>query len=228
MSDPTQAFPVQASDVPLWRNIMAVYDGTSDLERLRGLQWYERAWDFSRALAETHWHHGTQRRTIQAAGIVAALAQNTGWDRNVELALATFKAKGELNGGTFQTVRDKCGRIFKGEDPYAVLSGPKITAFFACIAAQGNCDDVCVDRHATHIAYGRILENRERNQALRQTQSRNGYEAVASAYRIACQHINRRDHAKLTPARLQAITWVAWRNVLLGEDRGFKANGENP
>lgn len=225
MADPTLTFAVQASDVPVWRNILAVYDGASDLERARGRVWYERAWDFSRALAETHWHHGTQRRTIQAAGIVAALAQNTGWDRNVELALATFKGKGVLDGGTFVPVRDKCTRIFKGEDPYDVLGGSKIRAFFACIAAQGNCDDVCVDRHACHIAYGQVLDNRARNQALRVTLSRDGYGAVVSAYRTACAHINRRDHDKLTPAKLQAIVWVAWRNELLGEDRGFQTNG---
>ena len=228
--DPTKVFEVMPSDIPLWQNIVAVYDGSSELERRRGGRWYTNAWRFSRMLAETHWHNGkavrnvgagTQRKTMQAAGIVALLAQNTSWERNQELATELFASKGELAGGTFSSVIDKCGRVFRGEDPFAVVGGPKISAFLACIAAQGECDDVTVDRHAAHIAYGRIMGDRERGQALRVTKSRNGYDTVARAYQMAAEYINKRDSEHWSPAKIQAITWVAWRHVLLGEDRGF-------
>lgn len=221
MGDPITTFDVQAADVPLWTNFVKVYDRSSALERQRGARWYLNAWRFARALAETHWHHGTQRRTIQAAAIVAALGQQTSWERNQELALETFAGKGTLNGGTFEPVRDKCSRLFAGEQPYDVLGGAKITAFFACIAAQGECTDVVIDRHMAHIAYGRILENRERNQALRVTKSRDGYGACVDALRIACAFVNDRDGTSWTPAKFQAIDWVTWRDVLLGEERGF-------
>jgi hypothetical protein len=221
VADPISIFGVVGADIPLWRNFVCVYDQTSELERRRGARWYLNAWRFARALAETHWHHGTQRRTIQAAAIVAALGQQTSWERNMELALETFAAKGALAGGTFTPVRDKCSRLFGGEQPYDVLGGPKITAFFACIAAQGDCDDVVVDRHIAHIGYGQILDDRDRNAKLRQSKSRDGYEGVVAALRAACDHVNRRDGIDWTYARFQAICWVGWRNVLLGEERGF-------
>jgi hypothetical protein len=223
MADPTEVFGVMAADVPIWRNFVAVYDGSSELERRRGERWYLNAWRFSRALAETHWHHGTQRRTIQAAAIVAALGQQTSWERNQELALEVFAAKGELDGGTFEAVRDKCSRLFHGAEPYRVLGGPKITAFFACIAAQGECADVTVDRHIAHIAYGQILADRDRNNKLRVTKSRDGYEAVAHEVRAACAYVNQRDSEHWSPAKFQAVVWISWRNVLLGEERGFRA-----
>lgn len=222
MGNPAYVFGTADYDGPDWRNIIAVYDGTSELERRRGREWYRNAWRFSRALAETHWHAGTQRRTIQAAGILAALAQNTGWDRNMELALETFAAKGELAGGTFASVRDKCSRIFQGERPELVLGGPKITAFYACIAAQGDCDDVCVDRHAAHIAMGRPLSNEDRARLLRVNKTYNGYGRFVEAYRLAAHYINQRDSEDISPAQLQATVWVAWRAELLGEDRGFR------
>lgn len=221
MGDPIATFGVQSADIPLWTNFVNIYDGTSELERRRGDGWYTYAWNQARAFAETHWHHGTQRRTAQAAAIVAALSQNTGWDRNLELAVAVFRAKGELDGGTFEPVRDKCSRLFHGGDPWEVLGGPKIRAFYACIIAQGNCDDVVVDRHIAHMAYGRIMEDRERNRKLRVLVSRDGYGAVVDALIQACLYVNRRDSEHWTPAKFQAALWVAWRNVLLGEERGF-------
>jgi hypothetical protein len=221
MADAISTFGLREADIPLWTNFVAVYDGTSELERRRGERWYAYAWNQARAFAETHWHHGTQRRTAQAAAIVAALSQNTGWDRNLELAVAVFRAKGELDGGTFEPVRDKCSQLFHGSDPWQVLGGPKITAFYACIIAQGECADVVVDRHIAHIAFGRILEDRERNRKLRQLVSRDGYQAVVDALIKACDYINRRDSEHWTYAKFQAICWVAWRNVLLGEERGF-------
>lgn len=221
MGDPIATFGVTAADVPLARNFTDVYDLTSDLERARGAGWYTFAWNQARAYAETHWHHGTQRRTAQAAAILAVTSQNTGWDRNLELAVAVFRAKGDLTGGTFAPVRDKCSRLFHGEDPWQVIGGPKVRAFYACIIAQGNCDDVVIDRHMAHIAFGQILEANQRNTKLRQTKSRDGYGACVDALRQACRYINQRDGAHWTPAKLQATLWCAWRNVLLGEDRGF-------
>jgi hypothetical protein len=222
MANPTIAFRLSPGEdaLPSWANVVRVYDETTELERARGREWYRNAYRFARALAETHWHTTGQRRTDQAVGIVAALAQNTSWERNQELALETFAARGRLPGGTFATVVAKVQRIFDGEKPLDVLSGPKIRSFYLAIAAQGNTTTVVVDRHAAHIAYGRVLSDRERNQALRQGVKRDGYGDVADAYAKAATYINERDSEHLSPAQLQAITWVAWRNVLLGEARG--------
>jgi hypothetical protein len=231
MGDAVRTFGVMAADVPIWRNFVAVYDGTSELERRVGASWYARAWDFSRMLAETHWHKGptvrsigagTQRKTMQAAGIVAVLSQNKSWETNMMLAIETFKSKGALGGGTFERVRDKCREIFDGADPFTVASGPKITAFLACIAAQGRCSDVVVDRHIAHIAYGQILDDRERNRRLRQNKTRDGYANVANELLAAVRYINERDSEEWAPAQFQAIVWHAWRQELLGEDRGFR------
>lgn len=221
MTDPTLVFPVQASDVPRYQNVLAVYSNASELERRRGRRTWPRAWDLARALAETHWHKSTQRRTIQAAAILAALSQHKSWSETVELATEAFKAGGQLNGGHFSAVTDKVALLFAGELPYDVLSGPSVRSRFTAIATRGETLAVPVDRHAAHVAYGRIMEDRERGQALRQTSSRNGYLASVDAYGTAAAAILHRDGVNLWPAQLQAICGVAWTNVLLGEDRGF-------
>jgi hypothetical protein len=224
-------FGVTATDVPDWRNFVAVYDGTSELERRVGANWYARAWDFSRMLAETHWHKGptvrnigagTQRRTIQAAGILAVLSQHKSWEVNQMLAIETFKSRGALAGGHFEPVREKCRAIFDGGDPFSFARGPKISAFLACIAAQGKCSDVVVDRHIAHIAFGQILDDRARDRKLRITKSRDGYGSVADALLQAVAFVNERDSEHWAPADFQATVWHAWRQELLGEDRGFR------
>lgn len=224
MANPSATFNLRPGQdtLPAWANVVMVYDQTTELERARGRAWYANAHRFAKALASTHWHRtGAEQRRIDAAvAITAALAQNTSWERNQELALETFDSRGALSGGTFKTVVDKVKRIYDGERPLDVLTGPKIRAFYQCIAAKGRTDVVCVDRHAAHIAYGRVLSDKERNQALRQNKSRDGYADVASAYVTAATYLNERDSEDLSAAELQAITWVAWRNVLLGESRG--------
>lgn len=220
MGNPARVFQTRDHGQPDWRNVVAVYDGTSELERADGRAWYQDAWNLASALAEKHWHSGSQRKAGQAAGILAALAQNTGWDRNVQLATQTFAARGFLARGTFPLVREKCTRIYQGENPRKVLGGDKIKAFYECIVAKGRTNTICVDRHAFHVAMGRVVTDRERQRYLGR---KLGYALTSQAFLTALEYINLRDSEELAGAQLQAICWVAWRNELLGENRGFRA-----
>ena len=91
-----------------------------------------------------------------------------------------------LNGGTFPAVSGKVAALFDGKAPDQVLSGPKVGATFWAIVHKGDTNyAVVVDRHTAHVAYGKVMEDRERNQALRQYVSRDGYGAVVRAYQEA-------------------------------------------
>jgi hypothetical protein len=87
-----------------------------------------------------------------------------------------------------------------------ILNGPKVTSFYRCIT--GDQDDVCVDGHALSVYLGERIP-------ISKTPSISPllYTTVQRAYRIAatcsdalCGHV-------LTPAQVQAVTWVTYRRI---------------
>lgn len=182
------------SDRTLVRNIIRTYKAASDAERAEGVEWYAQAF---RLALEVDPEHPTR-----AAGIIAALSPLTPWDRNVFLVRETYRTNG-LQGGTLGKNRDKANRILQGEDPLLVLKGAKVRAFFAGIVSSGASSDVCVDRHAYDLAVGKRYGKNERPGL----SSKDGYARIADAYCRAAKRLG------VGPQELQAITWVAWRNM---------------
>lgn len=193
------------------RNVTATYIGATDLERDEGMRWYEAARALARALAETHWGSGRPRDVRRAAGVIAVLSPNVSWGRNVQLATLAFK-DGKASG-TFSRNTDKADKILAGADPADVIGGPKVTNFFQNILTGGENDGVTVDRHAAHIAMGRILSDDERGKLLKVTKAFDGYGRIVDAYREAAWRLG------IAPAKLQAVTWTAHRNGLEGRVR---------
>lgn len=193
------------------QNILAMYGAATDTEREAGLRWYEAARSLARALAETHWGPGRPRTLKHAAGIIAAVSPNVSWSRNVQIATLAFKDG--YASGTFTRNCEKADRILTGEDPMMVLSGPKVTNFYLNILSAGENNSVTIDRHAVHIAEGRIFTDHERTKMLRINGTYNGYGEFVDAYREAAWRVN------LSAAKLQAIVWVAYRNTLEGRVR---------
>lgn len=118
--------------------------------------------------------------------------------------LEAFRQGLPLPGPGFKANKAKALRILKGEEPLDVLSGAKVRAFFACIMGEGN--EVCVDRHAWAIAAGpeaaglSLTDKRYRETA-------EAYRSAAGALRLAFPSLA----SDLTPAGVQALTWVWWR-----------------
>jgi len=152
-----------------------------------GTAWYREAREFAASL---------DTDVSRAVGVIAVLSPMVSWPRNQTLARAHYAG---VYGGCLTANSVKAQRILAGEPVETVVSGVKVSAFYAAI--MGDRESVTLDRHAIDVAVGRTLTDGERN-AIASTKRR---EPIVKAYRSA---------ARLTghsPAELQAIVWVGWR-----------------
>ena len=196
------------------RHIIGMLGLASAADIRQGKDWYQRAYDLS--LSFMHTYEGLTLG--QAIGVIAALSPNNKWERNCADAESMIKLwhQGLDPRGakvcTYNTNKDKAARILEMEsvDTEAIqdiLSGQKVVAFYRCIS--GFKDTVCVDGHAFAIFMGeRIPTTQTPNigKAL--------YAAITRSYILAsersldaCGHV-------LTPAEVQAVTWVTYRRLI--------------
>lgn len=168
-------------------NIMAIYAAATEEDIVAGKQWYAEAFNVASELAEVG-HLSLET----AAVVIAHLSPRTSWARNIEQAralIATGEAPGAI-GGNLERAR----KALAATNPWDTFGkAPKTRAFAANIL--GNENEVTVDVWAARVAG--VSE-----EAL----SRVGvYDAVAHAYRLAAKRVG------ITPAAMQAITWVVMR-----------------
>jgi hypothetical protein len=179
------------------RHAVARVDGWLDAATAQdladGLAWYDRARRAAESMA-----HESGLTVRQCAGVVAALSPRCQWASNVSSArrMVLAVAAGELEpvvNGTLAN-RAKAWRIACGEDPDAVLSGPKVRAFFANI--MGDVDAVTVDTWAARAAEGRRNDN---------APVKRRYRLLAESYRRAGERRG------MHPRDVQAAVWTAYR-----------------
>jgi hypothetical protein len=119
---------------PAVRNVLRVFGQASPEQVRDGLDWYSNAHDIACALDGDS--------PARAAGVLAALSPKTRWEQNVALARRAFDAYAELGpehdgayaSGTLGHSCRSADRVLRGEDPMAVLLGPKVRAFCTLIA----------------------------------------------------------------------------------------------
>lgn len=161
-----------------------------------GLGWYDRAREEATSLAYLPGCGSVKR----AAGVIAALSPRCQWGANVNGAHAMIRAAvtsaPEPIVAGIATNRARAWRIANGEDPDAVLSGPKVRAFFANI--MGDVDAVTVDVWATRAATGRTD---------RDGLKRRRYRLIAESYRRAGARRG------LHPRDAQAAVWTVYRRT---------------
>lgn len=134
-------------------HILAAYRSATPAQRKAGERWYPDA--HAEAVRLDPANPG------RAAGVIAALSPQTPWDRNLELAGKLY-ADGGLKRGTLGQSIDRANRIFHGEDPLAVLHGPKTRAFYTLINDPADPFTVVIDRHAVDAAIGEPLSTADR------------------------------------------------------------------
>jgi len=175
------------------RNILDVFESATPSQAVEGAAWYSDAHALAGAI--------TPADEMRGAVIIAALSPALPWGANMRAAIAAAKVRGSRPSGIIGKNWSKARKARTAADPFAVLSGPKVRAFALCIASNGQDPHaVCVDRHAAAIAVGRFLEDGGAA-AVRGAR----FEKIADAYRDAAAL------AGVTPAAMQAITWVVWR-----------------
>lgn len=189
-------------------NIKAIHQLASLTEEQDGLNWYPNARQLANRLAN---RHGIL--LAEAIGVIAALSPRNRWERNVQDAdalIAAYKAGGAEQAGltkvcTFGANKAKAIRILEAgvltdEDVLNILSGPKLQEFYICI--WGVIADVCIDGHAYCIWNGG-----------RTTLADVPSIGVKLRREIKADYATAADELGLSPAALQAITWVTWRRI---------------
>lgn len=170
--------------------IMRVYSRATEDDILAGKAWYDEARGVARELAAA----GDMSVTASAA-VIAHLSPRCPWERNISAARELVYT-GETSGLT-DNIR-KAKQAMVADDPWSTFNPDpneslKTKAFAANILGDDHA--VTIDVWASRIAG--ISE---------QQLGRVGvYEAVAHAYRLAAKR------AGITPAQMQAITWVVAR-----------------
>lgn len=194
------------NNTPSVANILAVYNNASAEDMRAGLGWYVDAHNWCVSMAGTHRPHLVARN----AGIVAALSPLNGWGNNKRMAHRVISkrgmitvVKGQKNGIGIGANVTKAIAIYKGSDPMDVLKGNKVRAFYATILNPTGDIIPVIDRHAFDIAIGERT-NDDRRKIL---ERKGVYEQFANAYRDAAKV------AGIGSAQMQAITWLAWRNM---------------
>jgi hypothetical protein len=188
--------------------ILGVYQLANAGERHYGARWYPDAFKVAQTLGEEF-----KLNAYTVAGVIASLSPRNKWERNI--ADASNLIKTYVTGGedaatrckvcTFNSGKYKAIRILK-ENPIScatvrgILKGPKLTEFYNCIT--GSLTDVCIDGHAYSVWLGdRVtLANVPKIGVKLRTQ-------IKEDYRSAALHLG------ITPATIQAITWLAWRRL---------------
>lgn len=197
------------------RHIASWLGLASQADITAGVEWYARAERFGHQLADCY---GCTFE--QAVGVIAALSPNNRWQRNCQDAESMIRVWAA--GGDCETVkvctygrnRAKAAAILALAEPTqdaiaAILNGRKVTAFFLSIT--GREDAVCVDGHAYAIWLGeRVSTTKTPSLGVKL------YSEIARAYCLVAKRSQAICGHKLTPAQVQAVTWVAYRRIAAG------------
>lgn len=194
------------------RHIVGMLSLASATDIEVGRQWYQRAYDL--AVRFIHTYDGLMLG--QAIGVIAALSPNNKWLRNCQDAESMIRLwhqgqdPRQAKVCTFNSNKDKAARILESADVEAIeeiLSGQKVVAFYRCIS--GYKDTVCVDGHAYAIWLGERVPTTQTPSI-----SKSAYAAITRSYVLASERSVEACGHQLTPAQVQAVTWVTYRRLL--------------
>lgn len=195
------------------RHIAAMLQLASQADLAAGIEWYARAERLGHRLAN---EYGCTFE--QAVGVIATLSPNNRWARNCADAEAMIQAWAvgadpeTVTVCTYGVNRAKAATILAMAEPSqaaiaAVLNGRKVTAFFLSIT--GRTDAVCVDGHAYAIWMGqRVPTTKTPSLGVKL------YAEIARAYCLVAKRSAALCGEQLTPAQVQAVTWVTYRRML--------------
>jgi hypothetical protein len=184
-----------SAPVPSVARILATYDATTADERRAGARWYGAAWLYAESLSREF--PRAELSTEHVAGIIAALSPRARWSTNIDWARSVVRARAQRRGCPPVSTganRRAAWRIARGEDPGAVLMGPKVAAFWRAIC--GDARAVCVDIWAIRVACAEDFAP---------TRKQSG--EIAAAYTVAAEARG------ISPRDIQAATWVHARGA---------------
>ena len=181
--------------------ILDVHSRATDCQVEEGMQWYDSANELATEMQATY--PNRLRSVAHAAGLLAALSPNEGWENNVSNAWMFLEH--DTSKSLPRSIVD-ARLICAGFEPEHVLFGEgvnyKVQSFYHNIADPSDQGPVTIDRHAKGIIYDNPLVVKVKPHA-----TRKDYDHYSEAYRQAAQEVN------VSPSQMQAMTWLVWRNV---------------
>ena len=197
------------------RHIAQMLAMATQADLAAGLDWYDRASTLADRLSATY---GCS--TAQAAAVIAALSPNNKWRRNCVDAENLISAwnmgldPAVVRVSTFNGNKRKACLVLAMDEPtvndLASLlhgkQGRKVEAFFRCIT--GDHTAVCVDGHAYAIWAGKRITTTKTPSI-----GKLAYQRIAHAYRLVSKRSAAICGETLTPAQVQAVTWVTYRRI---------------
>lgn len=197
------------------RNITSVFR-SADAELIaEGVNWYADARLIADAFAAKH-----DLPVHVTAGVLAALSPLNSWGSNVNLAARMFASGGTLTTGYLHTNLAKARRII-AEGTIDALGGLKVNNFYLSIIT-GGADGVTIDRHAYCLAHN----DRSRSNDVPKLSPKR-YAEIADKYRRASVILSKEYGMPLSPAVVQAVTWVVWRRRYWGAGAFDNYNVDN-
>lgn len=166
-----------------------------------GREWYETAYRAASGLAAEF-----SVTLDKAAGVIAATSPLNSWGANVRLARKVIAAGGTKTDGYLGLGLAKANAILGGADVEATLRGTKTVNFYRSIRTAG-VEGVTIDRHAWSVAV-----NHRYDGGVIPSLSDARYNAAVACYESAARILSAEYGMALTPAVVQAVTWVQWRN----------------
>lgn len=185
---------------PNVRNITRLFRTATTAQIVAGTEWYADAHEVATALAVKN---GV---TIEvSAGVLAAVSPLNSWGANVNLAGRILAAKGHAVGGGLPANIAKANAIILTGDALSILSGDKVRNFYLSIVTRG-AEGVTIDRHAWSLA----VNHRYAEGNIPSLKGKR-YTLAVDAYTRAARILSAEYEAEVTPAQVQAVTWVLWR-----------------
>ena len=179
-------------------NLQAVLDLATEADWSSGLNWYATA---HAAALQLSGRYGIS--TVQAAGIIAALSPQNGWENN--LTAAELFLQDPTRDVHFHDACEKARAILQGAQPLTALRGQKVRSFYRNIADPSRPGAVTVDRHAAAILTG--LTTPEWNSRYQKTlERRHFYRLAAAVYRAEARRLS------ILPHQVQAVAWLVQSN----------------
>lgn len=179
--------------------LLALYFGATPSERHEGTHWYDAAKEFAQDTADKFGY-----TLEQVAAVIAVTSPRQGWGANKDTAytLAEYASRGmtyedaisDHHARGFKTNLAKAWRILTGEDPDAVVSGPKVIAFYLNILGCSN--HVTLDSHAMNAWAGEV----------RTEWSKKLHTTMRGDYKLCAEYVG------VTPSVFQAVVWVVHRH----------------
>jgi len=197
-------------------NILRVWNGATPSQL--AFNWYKEANLFAQYLAEAY-----DFSVVAAAAIISALSPQNRWERNkidaesVCAALEIGLKIWNIPVSTYNANKFKAAEIAyqhrKGSiaEIVGIFRGFKTRSFFINIANPDDPYTVTIDFHAYSVAVARRYTGSTGSRYPIPSIGKADYTKVADAYRLAAQRLG------ISPSKVQAVTWVVWRNRKIGQ-----------